>query len=152
MPATSFTDVLTTFVRPSHRTAATKGGYTVWLTTMTPLEHKEKMVLLAAFDAAYPDAPKPMTSDMLPLIMDTGASISICQFKNNFTTPIRPVQNITIKGIAAGLQVAGVRDLSYDFINDSGIQQTLLLKDCLYVPQSPVRLNCPHQNRCYQTT
>jgi hypothetical protein len=103
------------------------------------------MVQLATFQAAFQGSVTPMTPDMVPLILDTGASISITPFKCDFITPIRPVQHVNIKGIAAGLTAAGVRDIAYSFINDAGETQQLLLRNCLYVPSCAMCLVCPRQ-------
>jgi hypothetical protein len=78
------------------------------------------MVLLAAFEATYHDAKTPLTPDMVPLIIDTGARISLSPHKMDFISPIQPVQRISIKGIASGLAVEGIGDLCYSFHNDSG--------------------------------
>lgn len=107
--------------------------------------NKEKQVLLSALQATYQDTTTPITPDMVPLILDTGASITISPFKSDFVSKIRPVQKVKIQGIAAGLNVEGIGDLSYSFYNDNGDLQTLLLHDCLYVPTCSVRLLCPRQ-------
>jgi len=86
-----------------------------------------------------------MTPDMVPLVFDTGASITITPIKTDFIGPIKPVQHVQIKGIASGLQAAGIGDVSYSFVNDSGATQTLCLRNCLYVPDCVVRLICPRQ-------
>jgi hypothetical protein len=86
-----------------------------------------------------------MTLDMVPLILDTGASVTITPFCSDFVTPLHSVQHITIKGIASGLKAEGVGGVSYTFVNDSGNEQTLTLQNCLYVPQCVVRLICPRQ-------
>ena len=98
---------------------------------MTPIQAREKIFQLATFQAAYHDSVTPMTPDMVPLILDTGASVSITPFHSNFITPLQPVQHITIKGIASGLRAEGIGDVSYTFINDSGVEQTLTLHHCL---------------------
>jgi hypothetical protein len=103
------------------------------------------MVKLAAFQATFHESIILMSPVMAPLIMDTGASISISPFITDFISPIRPAQHITIKGIASGLNVAGMGNLAYTFLNDNGVEQTITLKNSLYVPQSAVRLVCPWQ-------
>jgi hypothetical protein len=84
----------------------------------TAFQNKERLVLLAAFQASYPDTTTPMTPDMVPLILDTGASITISPFKSDFVSKIRPVQKVKIQGIASGLDVEGMGDISYSFYND----------------------------------
>lgn len=82
---------------------------------------------------------------MVPLIIDTGASISISPYRSDFISPIRPVQKVQIKGIASGLTVQGIGDLQYKIYNDNGEEQLILLRNSLYVPQCTVRLICPRQ-------
>jgi hypothetical protein len=55
------------------------------------------------------------------------------------------VQHVTIKGIASGLTVQGVGDVSYNFHNNAGEEKSLTLRNYLYVPQWVVRLICPRQ-------
>jgi hypothetical protein len=114
-------------------------------TTMLLSQAKEKMVQLAAFQSTYHDSLTPMTPDMIPLIFDSGASVSISPCQSDFVTPLREVQHITIKGVASGLQARGISDLSYSFVNDAGQTQILLLRNCLYVPDCAVRLICPRE-------
>jgi hypothetical protein len=42
-------------------------------------------------------------------------------------------------------QVCGYGDVSYTFHNDANEIQTMILRDCLYVPQCTARLLCPRQ-------
>jgi hypothetical protein len=107
--------------------------------------NKETLLRLAAFKAMYHDTKTPISPDMVPLIIDTGASISVSPYETDFVSKIKPVQAIDIKGIAAGLTVRGFGDVSYTFRNDEQELQTMILKDCLYVPQCTARLICPRQ-------
>jgi hypothetical protein len=93
---------------------------------MSPIQAKEKMIQLAAFQSTYHDTVTPLTPDMVPLILDTGTSVSITPHKSDFISPIHAVQHISIKGVAAGLQAAGIGDISYTFMNGSGEMQTLV--------------------------
>ncbi len=115
------------------------------MTTIPTYENKKKLLLLAAFEATYHEAPTPISPDMVPLILDTGASITVTPYETDFITKIRPGQAIKIKGIASGLQVKGFGDVSYSFYNDNGTLQTMTLCNCLYVPQCTARLLCPRQ-------
>lgn len=115
------------------------------LTASIPLENKEKLIQLAVFQATFQDAPTPMTPDMYPIIIDTGASISLSPYASDFTTDLKPVQNMTIKGIASGLPVRGIGTLRYTITTDDGVSRMLLLQDCLYIPQCSIRLLCPRQ-------
>jgi hypothetical protein len=128
-----------------HMTAIERAYNNLLLTTCQVFKNTEKLVLLAAFEATFHDSKTLISPDMVPLILDTGASISLSPYKSDFISPIRPVQNVQIKGIAPVLTVQGVGDLFYSFYNDDGELLTMVLKDCLYVPQCIVRLICPHQ-------
>lgn len=90
----------------------------------------------AQLSQTYHDSITPMSPDMVPLIFDTGASISISSHRIDFITPLWLAQHITIKGIASGLSAQGVGDKSYTFNNDQGHEQKLTLQNCLYNPQS----------------
>jgi hypothetical protein len=119
--------------------------------TYEPISHhpvvhyKETLLKLAAFEATYYKARTPISPDMVPLIIDTGASITVSPYKTDFISPIKPVQSVEIKGIASGLQVCGYGDVSYTFYNDNNELQPLTLRDCLYIPQCMARLLCPRQ-------
>jgi hypothetical protein len=82
---------------------------------------------------------------MVPLVIDTGASISITPYKTDFISPIKPTQQIQIKGIASGLNVMGHGQVQYAFYNDSGELQNIQIKQCLYVPHCTARLLFPRQ-------
>jgi hypothetical protein len=115
------------------------------MTRSTALESKEKLILLAAFQATYQNSITSLTPDMVPIVIDTGASISISPYASDFAGHIRPVQRVTLKGIASGLPVAGIGDIQYQFTNDEGEDQTITLRDCLHVPNCSIRLLCPRQ-------
>jgi len=106
---------------------------------------KEKLLLLAAFEATYHDSKTPISLDIVPLIIDTGASVTVSPCLTDFVGPIRPVQDVAIQGIASGLKVKGIGTLSYKFHNDSGSSQILTIDGALYVPQCTARLICPRQ-------
>jgi hypothetical protein len=67
---------------------------------------------------------------MAPLIIDTGATVSISPYKTDFLSPILPVQPIQIKGIASGLLVKGIGDISFSLHNDQGEQHTMIQIFC----------------------
>lgn len=111
--------------------------------TNTTHYNKEKLLQLALFEATYPNSKTPIAPDMVPLIIYTVPSISISSYKTNFTSDIRPVQRIQIKGIVSGLQVERIGDMIFYFQNDQAETQRILLKGSLYVPQCSVWLLCP---------
>jgi hypothetical protein len=111
----------------------------------TPFHNKECLFKLAAFQATYYNNPTPISPDMVPLVIDTGASITVTPYSTDFITPIRPVQAVKIKGIASRLKVQVYSDVCYQFYNDAGELQKLTLSNCLYVPQCTTRLLFPRQ-------
>jgi len=113
--------------------------------TLPPLECQEKLLLLAAFEATYHSSQTPISPDMVPLVIDSGASITISPYLTDFIGQLRPVQDVSIQGIASGLQVKGIGTLQYKFFNDSGVMQTMTIPDALFVPKCTARLLCPRQ-------
>jgi hypothetical protein len=103
-------------------------------TSTTIQENKAALFLLSAFETTYHGSITPISPDMVPLVIDTGASVTVTPYKTDFIGHIHPVQDIEIKGIASGLAVSGFGDVSYTYRNDNGELQTLLINDCLYVP------------------
>jgi hypothetical protein len=83
--------------------------------------------MAVAFQLTFLDAPYPITPDQVLIIIDTGARVTINPDPMNFTSDIHPVQDAEIKGIAAGLPIAGIGDITYTFYNDDSEIQTLLL-------------------------
>jgi hypothetical protein len=77
------------------------------------------------------------------LVVDAGASIIITPSKADFVGDIKPVQPTVLKGIAAGLQVAGIGIVSYTFMVLNGESILISLPNTLYVPACSVRLLCP---------
>jgi hypothetical protein len=72
-------------------------------------------------------------------VIDSGASITITPYKTDFISHNHPTETPKIKGIASGLEIFGMCDISYTFINDTGETQTLIL------PQCPIWLFCLRQ-------
>ncbi len=94
-------------------------------TPRSPNNNKLHLVNLAAFEANYHDSYTPMSPDMHPLIIDTGTSSTVTPYSTDFTSPIRPVQQVEIKGIASGLKVLGIGSTTYQLYNDAGELQVL---------------------------
>ena len=115
------------------------------LNSTTAQVNKLHLLRLAAFEATYATNKTPISPDSYPIILDTGASISVTPYKTDFVSQITPVQSLEIQGIASGLQVKGSGSVHYSFYNDAGVLQTIKLKHCRYVPQCTARLLCPRQ-------
>jgi hypothetical protein len=84
-------------------------------------------------------------TNIISLIIDTGASISVTNCVADFITPLRPVQQSTLQGIAAGLAIKGLGTVRYTVKDDLGGQQVFTIPKVLYVPDCPSRLLCPRQ-------
>jgi hypothetical protein len=82
---------------------------------------------------------------MVPLVIDTGASVTVTPYVTDLTSAITPVQLVEIKGIAEGLQVRGNGTVCYNYYNNAGDLVNLTIPNCLYVPQCTARLLCPRQ-------
>jgi hypothetical protein len=84
-------------------------------------------------------------TNIASLILDTGANISVSNCTADFVTPIQPVQQTTLQGIAAGLSIKGLGIDCYIVRDDYGGHQERTISDVLYVPECPSRLLCPRQ-------
>jgi hypothetical protein len=70
-------------------------------------------------------------------------SITATPYAMDFITPLHPVQSIKIKGITSGLQVREYGDVCYQFPDDAGDIQKLILHNYFYLPQCTTQLLCP---------
>jgi len=84
-------------------------------------------------------------TNIISLILDTRASVSITNCSADFITAILPVQNTTLKGIAAGLTIKGLGTVQYTVRDDIGREHTITIPEVLCVPDCPSRLLCPCQ-------
>jgi hypothetical protein len=100
--------------------------------------------MLFALHTDFSEGTAPVTSDDLLVVLDSGCTCAITFDKSDFVGPIRPVQNVELKGISSGLQVAGVGQVHWTFLNEFGHRATMQLT-CLYVPDAPTRLLPPQQ-------
>ncbi len=82
---------------------------------------------------------------MVPLIIHTGASVTVTPYITDFVGSITLVQAVKIQGIAKGLQVRGTGTIAYRYHNDDGKLMTLTIPQCLYIPQCTACLLCPRQ-------
>ena len=87
----------------------------------------------------------PFLSTSVPLILDTGASISSTKSPHDFVGPIKPIQNTTVQGIAAGISVHGIGTVRYIVRDTMGAPYQLTIPGVLYAPACPSRLLCPRQ-------
>jgi len=83
---------------------------------------------------------------MIPLIIDTGASINIPPFQTDSINTICPMQPTTVKGIVSGLFVEGIVHIRYEFLNYSRGGGPFQLQNLLCIPpRCTIQLFCPWQ-------
>ncbi len=105
-----------------------------------------QLIALQALAAFQRDAERRRAiTGTIPIILDTGASVSVTNCCGDFKRPPHPVQSTTLQGIAAGLVVKGVGTSSYTVLDDAGQPVTLEIPGTLYVPECPSHLLCPRQ-------
>ena len=83
--------------------------------------------------------------EQINLIIDSGASVTITPFKEDFVSKIRPAQAVTLKGIAGGCDVEGIGTVEYLLPRQHQPPFKLRIEDVIYVPSCPSRLVCPQQ-------
>ena len=88
---------------------------------------------------------EPFSSTSIPLILDTGASVSVSNDRADFVGPIHQVQNTTLQGIASGLPIHGVGTVTYTISTSAGTPLEVTIPNVLFVPNCPGRLICPRQ-------
>lgn len=88
---------------------------------------------------------EPFMRPGIPLIFDTGASITISNCKHDFVGPISPVQNATIQGIASGVEIKGIGTVQYTVLNANHNPQVLTIPGTPFAPACLSRLICPRQ-------
>ena len=92
------------------------------------------------------------TSDPLknkfPIIFDTGASLAVSGFKEDFVGSIvTPQQSLTLGGMAQGISIAGTGVVQWAF--QSKNQEEIIIKThCYYVPNAKVRILSPQRLFC----
>ena len=75
------------------------------------------------------------------MVFDSGCTISITPFKEDFVGDISPVRN-TITGLSSTVEVEGEGTCVWSFYDDYGVIQHIKIK-AYYIPSSPVRLFSP---------
>ena len=93
----------------------------------------------------YSDNVHPYHYESVPLLFDTGASVSCSFNRHDFISLVRPTQPTNIKGIASSLTVQGIGTVVYHITADDGTLIPLRIPNVLYVPDCPTRLICPRQ-------
>lgn len=85
-----------------------------------------------------------LTSDDVPVVLDSGATIAIGIDKSDFIGAVSPCPMAELKGIGSGLAVKGIGTVKWTFRDTDGALCDVRLR-ALYVPDCPVRLLPPQQ-------
>jgi hypothetical protein len=91
------------------------------------------------------DSTPPIDPTDMPIVVDTGASVSLTPVLSDFTGPLVPTQLTELKGLTAKTHVIGKGFVKWpirDFWNVPGVIKT----SAYYVPNASIRLFSPH---CY---
>jgi hypothetical protein len=119
----------------------------VFNASASPLPHSHAAnirAMLTALHSDYSEGTAPLTSDDLLVVLDSGCTCAITFDRSDFVGPIRPFQNVELQGISSGLQVTGVGQVVWTFLDEFGERTTVQLT-CLYVPDATTRLLPPQQ-------
>ena len=85
------------------------------------------------------------SSDSFEVIADTGASCSVSFDKRDFVDgEIKPLEGLSMTGIASSLEVKGVGTIEWVVYDDSGQAQTIRMRG-YYIPEMKARLFSPQQ-------
>ena len=87
----------------------------------------------------------PITSiKEFPIIFDSGASVAISGFKEDFISTLNsPKKEIRLGGMANGMPVEGIGNVKWSFKSDSN--NVVVHTQCYYVPNAKVRLIRPQR-------
>ena len=75
------------------------------------------------------------TSCTFPVIVDTGATITITPFLTNFMTPLTTTEGAVLQDLTKGLSIKGSGHVRWCLTSDDGDNMTLTIA-AFYVPQS----------------
>ena len=83
-----------------------------------------------------------------PVIFDSGASLAVSGFKEDFCGHIpRPSQTLSLGGMAQGMPIEGIGTVQWTF-NTKNKEQVTIKTHCYYVPGTKVRLISPQRLFC----
>jgi len=103
-------------------------------------------------DRQFNTLPK-FDSDSFLIGIDNHSSKCISPKLSDFIHPIKP-SNGVLKGISGKLSVYGTGTVVWKVLDDDGVKHSIQVKDCLYVPEAPMRLLSPQQwsQQMYKST
>ena len=91
-----------------------------------------------------PNFMDPITSKEFPILFDSGASVAISGFKEDFIADLnRPKTDIRLGGMANGMLVEGIGKVKWSLKSDSN--NVVIHTQCYYVPNAKVRLISPQR-------
>ena len=85
-----------------------------------------------------------MTSDGVPIVIDSGASTSVTPFREDFVDHIIRLDNQKVDGITKEAVIEGVGPVKWTFFDDfgnKGVMRTM----CFYMPNAKIRLFSPQK-------
>ena len=79
------------------------------------------------------------TAKKFPIIFDSGASVAISGYKDDFISELKePSSEIRLGGMANGMLVKGIGNVKWSL--QSGLDSIVIHTQCYYVPDAKVRL------------
>jgi hypothetical protein len=109
------------------------------------MSNSEKQAFLCALQSGTAGrAPIPYAVGSAPICIDTGASATISNHKDDFVQ-LRQIKNLNLQGIATGLPIEGIGTLHWKIATDSGNNVIMQIRNALYVPTCPMNLLSPQQ-------
>ena len=84
-------------------------------------------------------------SDSFDIAMDNCASRTMTFCKEDFITPIKEADVLSITGAGGNVMVQGMGGIEYHIVDDTGTEHSILIQNALYVPAIPFRLMAVNQ-------
>ena len=89
--------------------------------------------------------PATFDSDSVPIIVDSGASVSLTHSMQDFISYEVYANPTMVTGITSGLQIQGQGTIAWHVVNDHGHVVPIIVRNVQYVPELPMRLFSPQQ-------
>ena len=77
-----------------------------------------------------------------PIVLDTGASVSITPLASDFVTPIQPMPGSSVRGLSSSISIAGIGFVEWTLRDVNGNVATVRTK-AYHIPEAEVRLFSP---------
>jgi len=82
------------------------------------------------------------TQRTYPIVLDSGASVSITPLASDFVTPIQPMPNSSVRGLSSSTRIAGIGYVEWTLRDVNGTIATIRTK-AYHIPDAEVRLFSP---------